>query len=237
MNPITRLGIYLTFTISTLLSFRLDLILIHFIIGVGLILFERAHFHEWKTLTMPFWKYFPITGLIFVGISLLVMDRPVLDILREVGMGTLRLLILVSVMTIYIIQSKGQDIILALRSLWQQWGKPKKWVEDILLYLDITVRFFPSLQEEWQRLERSQKALSIQSKNSTFKKAGQIAKFIPDFIVMNLAKTETISRVMLSRGYGQTIPRSVYPFIPFKISDGILILLFLMIATGVHQVA
>jgi len=234
MNPISRLGVYLTFTFSTLLSFTIELILIHLLIAIGLIIVEKQHWNEWKSRTRPFWKYFPVTGILFFTISFIVVDRSPEDIFYDVSTATVRLLILVSVMTIYFIQSKGHDIILALRSIWFKSGKPIKWVEDVLLYFDITVRFFPSLQEEWRQIERSQKALSMPQEKSTLKKAMQIANFIPDFILLNLSKTETITHVIEQRGYGKTFPRSVYPFIPFKWIDGMLLLIFPLIALGVH---
>lgn len=237
MNPISRLGVYLTFSFSTLLSFSVKLIILHLILAIGLIIWEKNHWQEWKVKTKPFWKFFPISGLLFFIISFIVMDRPPNIVFYDVSTATVRLLILVSVMAIYFIQSKGQDIILAFRSLWYKMGVPIKWVEDLILYFDITVRFFPSLQDEWRQVERSQKAISYPEKQSTLKKAIQIANFIPDFIVLNLSKTETLTYVMEQRGYGKTIPRSVYPFIQFKWIDGFTLLLVPVLAFGVHSFA
>ena len=46
-----------------------------------------------------------------------------------------------------------------------------------------------------------------------------IAKFIPDFIILNLEKTDNIVNNMLMRGYGTTSPRSIYPHIKFRLYD------------------
>ena len=79
-------------------------------------------------------------------------------------------------------------------------------------------------------------ALSISISESFLKKVIQVAQFVPDFIILNLNKSESITRVMQMRGYGKSIPRSVYPFIKFTFLDLTLILLIPIILIGVHSI-
>jgi energy-coupling factor transporter transmembrane protein EcfT len=219
MNPITRLCLYLAFSISTLLATDSSLLALHIFAGLVLIIVERKHWDEWKKRTAPFWKFFPISGAIYFTLSFLVSDRPVPAIFMDVTTATIRLIVMVSIMTIYTIQSKSGDIIIAVRSIWYKLNLNWRWVEDLLLFFDMTIRFFPSLQEEWRQTERSQMALSINPPRTLMQKTLRVAQFIPDFIILNLSKAETITAVMMMRGYGSTIPRSVYPFIRFSLSD------------------
>jgi energy-coupling factor transporter transmembrane protein EcfT len=109
---------------------------------------------------------------------------------------------------------QSEDIILAFRSIVFKLNLSWSWVEDIFIFLDMTIRFFPTFKEEWQQMQRSQKALSISSPKTFTGKSLQVANFIPDFVILNLNKSETITQVMRMRGYGSVFPRTLYPIIP-----------------------
>ena len=226
----------MAFSVSVLLSMEIGILTLHILIAISLLIFERDQWSEWKNRTRPFWKYFPLTGLIFFVISFLVSDRSISTIIMDVTLATLRLIVMVSVMTIYTIKSSSQDVITAFRSIWFKMNLNYRWVEDLLLFFDMTVRFFPTFKEEWRQLERSQKALSISISESFLKKVIQVAQFVPDFIILNLNKSESITRVMEMRGYGESIPRSVFPFIKFTFFDLTLVLLIPIILIGVHSI-
>ena len=226
----------MAFSVSVLLSMEIGILTLHILIAISLLIFERDQWSEWKNRTRPFWKYFPLTGLIFFVISFLVSDRSISTIIMDVTLATLRLIVMVSVMTIYTLKSSSQDVITAFRSIWFKMNLNYRWVEDLLLFFDMTVRFFPTFKEEWRQLERSQKALSISISESFLKKVIQVAQFVPDFIILNLNKSESITRVMEMRGYGESIPRSVFPFIKFTFFDLTLVLLIPIILIGVHSI-
>ena len=226
----------MAFSVSVLLSMEIGILTLHILIAISLLIFERDQWSEWKNRTRPFWKYFPLTGFIFFLISFLVSDRSISTIIMDVTLATLRLIVMVSVMTIYTLKSSSQDVITAFRNIWFKMNLNYRWVEDLILFFDMTVRFFPTFKEEWRQLERSQKALSISISESSLKKVIQVAQFVPDFIILNLNKSESITRVMEMRGYGKSIPRSVFPFIKFTFFDMTLVLLIPIILIGVHSI-
>ena len=138
-------------------------------------------------------------------------------------------------MTLYLVESRNQDILLALRSLWYKSKIKLQWFDKLLLFFEMSIRFFPSVQEQWRNIERSQKALSINVPKSKLKKVTQISHSIPDFILLNLEKTETITQGMVMRGYGGHSPRSVYPYIQFKSIDFVWMISITIIVFGVHS--
>ena len=71
------------------------------------------------------------------------------------------MILLVSMMTLYSILSKNSDIMIVIRGIWYKMGRPWQWVEDLILFIDITIRFFPSFQQQWQRIDRTRKSLGI----------------------------------------------------------------------------
>ena len=235
MNPLTRLFLYLLFSFSTLLSNDALLLCLHIMAVLILIFYKKHHWEEWKIYTRPFWIYFPLTGVLFLSISFIVSSRPGLVILLDVFFATIRLCGLVSIMTLYLVESRTQDILLALRSLWYKSKIKFQWFDKLLLFFEMSIRFFPSVQEQWRNIERSQKALSINSPRSHLKKVIQISHSIPDFILLNLEKTETITQGMVMRGYGEQSPRSVYPYIQFKSIDFVWWISITITVFGVHS--
>ena len=94
----------------------------------------------------------------------------------------------------------------------------------------MTIRFFPSIHENWNQTEKSQKALSMKKHNSLKNKVFYTAKFIPDFILLNLNKTDPIIDNMSMRGLGTEKRRSIYPYLKFKVID---IFLCLIVVTSI----
>ena len=139
MNPITRLCLYMAFSVSVLLSMEIGILTLHILIAISLLIFKRDQWSEWKNRTRPFWKYLPLTGLIFFVISFLVSDRSISTIIMDVTLATLRLIVMVSVMTIYTIKSSSQDVITAFRSIWFKMNLNYRWAEDLLLFFDISI--------------------------------------------------------------------------------------------------
>ena len=141
MNPITRLFLFMAFSVSVLLSMEIEILTLHILIAISLLIFERDQWTEWKNRTRPFWKYFPLTGLIFFVISYLVSDRSIFTIIMGVNLETLRLIGRVSVREICTHKSSCQDVITGFESIWFKVNLNYRWVKDLLLVFDMANRF------------------------------------------------------------------------------------------------
>ena len=235
MHPLTKIVIFLCLSVSTLLSRSIELVIFHGILTVLLIVFFRVHWSEWVLKLRPFWIYFPIAGVFFLCISLMVSNKDVSLIIQDVSIATCRMILLVSIMTLYSILSKSSDIIISIRGLWYRMNKSWKWVEDLILFTDITFRFYPSLQDQWQRLERTRKALVLSKSANKFIRAQNFAAMVPDFVILNLERANDLTTVMKLRGYGQAYPRSVYPIISSTWIDKFAIVLVIVGLVGLHS--
>ena len=235
MNPLSRLFFYILLSISILLSHKLTILAVHILLILLLVIYKRQFWKKWKRHTRPYWIYLPLSGIILFIISLFISEKPLNEILFDVVLATIRLSATVSIMTLYIIQSQSHDTLLAVRGVLFSSGMKYKWLDRLLLYFEITIRFFPSIKEQWSLTEKSQKALSIKLPKSKFKRIINVAKSIPDFIIINLKKTENIVQSMLMRGYGKKSRRSVYPHIKFKLFDSMISLATLFFVIGVHN--
>jgi len=147
--------------LSILFSRSFELVIFHGILVFFLVIIFRNHWQEFVIKSKPLWIYFPQVGLLFFIISLLVSSKNTYAVFIDVSLATFRMILLVSMMTLYSILSKNSDIMIAIRGIWYKMGRPWQWVEDLILFIDITIRFFPSFQQQWQRIDRTRKSLGI----------------------------------------------------------------------------
>jgi energy-coupling factor transporter transmembrane protein EcfT len=83
---------------------------------------------------------------------------------------------------------------------------------------------------------RGQNALSNNLTVKHFKKIQIFAINIPDFILVNLWRTEKLSKSMKMRGYGIKFPMSSYPYISFNIHDLKIFSFTIVFIFGIHIV-
>ena len=235
MNPITRLFIYIIFSISILLSQSGKILLINVAIVFLVLLIKKSLLGQFWKRIKPYWIYLPLSGVLFFIISTQISTKSIPIIFMDVLMATIRLLAMISLMTLYIIETKSQNIMIAIRSIWFSSGLNIHWVDKSILFFEMTMRFFPSIQENWIQTQRSQKALSIEKHNSIKDKVFYSAKFIPDFIILNLKRTDFIIANMLMRGFGTEARRSIYPYLKFKIVDIAIFLILPTIIIVIHN--
>ncbi len=235
MNPITRLFIYIIFSISILISKSVNILLINLGIVFLLFIFKRSLSHLFWERIKSYLIYLPLSGLLFFIISTQISSKSISTISIDILMATIRLLAMISLMTFYIIEAKSQNILIAIRSIWFSSGLNIYWIDKLILFFELTIRFFPSIHENWNQTEKSQKALSIKKRNSLKDKVFYTAKFIPDFIILNLKKTDVIIENMSMRGLGTEKRRSIYPYLKFKVIDIFLCLIVLMSIIMVHN--
>ena len=235
MNPITRLFIYILFSISILISKSVNTLLINLGIVFLIFIFKRSLLHLFWERIKSYLIYLPLSGLLFFIISTQISSKSISIISIDILMATIRLLAMISLMTFYIIETKSQNILIAIRSIWFSSGLNIYWIDKLILFFELTIRFFPSIHENWNQTEKSQKALSIKKRKSLKDKVFYTAKFIPDFILLNLKKTDIIIENMSMRGFGTEKRRSIYPYLKFKVIDIFLCLIVLIIIIMAHN--
>ena len=234
MNPLTRFYLFLIFSLSTLFSDTLVHISSHLALCIFILLNNRLEWIEIKKKLVPFLKFFPMTGLFFFVITITVSEKTIIEAFLSVFFATTRLLIVIAAMTIYIVQSKSEDFMIGLRSNWLLIGKSWKWVEDAFLFFEITIRLFPKIQDDFEQAEISQSILSQNKDFTLYRRFKNIAKYIPDFILMTIDKADQISLIVRGRGYGISFPRTVYPFLPLHWYDLIIIIFALILFVLTH---
>ena len=100
-------------------------------------------------------------------------------------------------------------------------------VEDIFMFLELTLRFYPTFQREWQTVTRSKKALGLSSSICRWEQIKSVANDLPGMILQSYRKAGNTATIMQQRGYGNQIPRGVANPILFKMSDMMLLIIIL----------
>ena len=113
-------------------------------------------------------------------------------------------------MSLYFESAGSPNFLLALRSIWFQTGLKWNWMENFFLFLDMTLRFYPSLQRDWITLSQSRESLGFNQNNNRWDKIKLAAQDLPILLVVNLRKSQDIALAMQLRGFGESFPRCVY---------------------------
>ena len=210
IHPLVRFIFFLAFSFSVLLVDKLTLWVIYF--GTFLVTtgFDRTVILAVFSRIKPFILYFPLMLVLYLAVSVLFTDATIYQAMFEVGFAFLRIVLMISIMSLYFESVGSPNFLLALRSLWFQTGLKSNWMENFFLFLDMTLRFYPSLQRDWVTVNQSRESLGFNQNNNRWGKIKQAAQDLPGLLVINLRKSQDIAMAMELRGFGKSMPRCGY---------------------------
>ena len=210
IHPLVRFIFFLTFSFSVLFADTLTLWAIYFGIFVVTTGFDRTVILAVFSRIKPFIQFFPIMLVIYLAMSIFFTDATIYQAMVEVGFAFLRIVLMISIMSLYFESAGSPNFLLALRSIWFQTGLKWNWMENFFLFLDMTLRFYPSLQRDWITLSQSRESLGFNQNNKRWDKIKLAAQDLPILLVVNLRKSQDIALAMQLRGFGESLPRCVY---------------------------
>ena len=210
IHPLVQFIFFLAFSFSVLLADTLILWVIYFGIFVVTTGFDRTVILAVFYRVKPFILYFPFMLVLYLAVSVLFTDATIYQAMFEVGFAFLRIVLMISIMSLYFESVGSPNFLLALRSLWFQTGLKWNWMENFFLFLDMTLRFYPSLQRDWIMLSQSRESLGFNQNNNRWDKIKLATQDLPILLVVNLRKSQDIALAMQLRGFGESVPRCVY---------------------------
>jgi energy-coupling factor transporter transmembrane protein EcfT len=210
IHPLVRFIFFLTFSFSVLFADTLTLWVIYFGIFVVTTGFDRTVILAVLSRIKPFIQFFPIMLVIYLAVSIFFTNATIYQAMVEVGFAFLRIVLMISIMGIYFESVGSPNFLLAFRSIWFQTGLKWNWMENFFLFLDMTLRFYPSLQRDWITLSQSRESLGFNQNNNRWDKITLAAQDLPILLVVNLRKSQDIALAMQLRGFGESFPRCVY---------------------------
>ena len=220
-NCIVKFWFFLSFAISVLLADNSTTLIVYTLILTTLLAFSFRHVKPVIIRLKPFIFFLPIMIVLYVVFSIILTAMDFYQIMAEGCFALSKLLVMVAVMSLYFEISKTDDILIAVRSLWSKTKLPWRWAEDSLIFLELTLRFFPTFQRDWEHLRRARTALGLNQTAGRVAQIKQIANDFPALIFLSLRRADETALSIYLRGYGKKIPRGIVNPIPFTVIDGI----------------
>ena len=210
IHPLVRFIFFLAFSFSVLFADTLTLWAIYFGIFVVTTGFDRTVILAVFSRIKPFILFFPFMLVCYLAVSVFFTDATIYQAMVEVGFAFLRIVLMISIMSLYFGSVGSPNFLLELRSIWFQTGLKWNWMENFFLFLDMTLRFYPSLQRDWITLSQSRESLGFNQNNNRWDKIKLATQDLPILLVVNLRKSQDIALAMQLRGFGESLPRCVY---------------------------
>lgn len=144
---------------------------------------------------------------------------------------------MVGIMSVYLEYSKLKMTVDAIRSVWIKTRLSWKSIDNIFLYFELVLRFFPMIRSDWTAMLNSRKTFRLSKKNQKTNYPKLFVKYLPGIIIQCYRKSEEVAEVMIKRGYGKQIPRGILYPIPVTWKDGILFTGVTIMLVGVNYFA
>ena len=104
---------------------------------------------------------------------------------------------------------------------------------DLVMVVQVTVRFIPFLAQAAERIAKAQASRGATRKGGLFKRVRQVVPLIIPLFLTSLRRAETMALAMDARGYGSPIRRTSLVVMKFHWRDGLVVALALLIAVGI----
>lgn len=107
---------------------------------------------------------------------------------------------------------------------------------DLVMVVQVTVRFIPFLAQAAERIAKAQASRGAEwgtRKGGLFKRVRQVVPLIIPLFLTSLRRAETMALAMDARGYGSPIRRTSLVVMKFHLRDSLVVALALLIAVGI----
>jgi|FLOH01.1.fsa_nt_gi energy-coupling factor transporter transmembrane protein EcfT len=234
MNPLTKIWIFIIILIGLLSLESWQSLSIYGIIFLTILFIYRRLI--WPRIK-GFVTFLPIMFVIYSAISIGILGNPAFTVFAQAGFITVKFGWMILVMAFYLEWGSSAKIIVALRTVWMKFNKRWEKVENGFLFLALILRFYPSFQLDWQHYTQSDKALGISPGKSLRKRIKRMINYLPGMIFAQYRRADDISHLMILRGYGKAIPRTVARPINWIWKDSSISIVFPIIFMGFHFAA
>ena len=155
--------------------------------------------------------------IFYLLFSFLLTDNSIKQILNEAFFGFIKILLMISAMAFFFKSTDSEDFINIFRSIWSKANISWKWPEDLFVFLSTTLRFYPTVQSNWDSLLKTRKSLGFKTGTTHIEKVKIASRALPSLILYQLYWADEIATAMKLRGYGKIFPRGVVNPVNFKI--------------------
>ena len=235
-HPIVNLYYFLCLSIAMLMVDNYQELLIYFIILIISILIYKTSILDILTKLKPILYYFPMMIIFYLLFSFLLTDNSIKQILNEAFFGFIKIILMISTMSLFFKTTDTENFINIFRSMWCRTKISWKWPEDIFVFLSTTLRFYPTVQSNWNSLLKTRRSLGFKTGSTHIEKVKIAAKSLPSLILYQLHWADDIATAMKLRGYGRNFPRGVVHPVNFRLIHILQITLISLAYWGLNKI-
>lgn len=199
--------------------------------------YQRISF-DWILMRIRGYLLFlPVMVVIYVLFSILLSVQTLEESVYTGTLTLVKFLSLIVLMTVFIHNNQNDRFLNSVRSLWVKTGLRWKWVDHGFLFIHLVLRFFPTVQHEWESSQKAVQAIGIPVRNRKLGKLLDILSNVPALVVVSLRKSDTMARIIARRGYGKQFPRGIVNPVDLEFSHVFAIVLITIFLIGADRIA
>ena len=235
-QPIVNLYFFLCFSMAVLMITNYQEWIIYFIILIISILIHKKSILGILLKLKPILYYFPVMLIFYLVFSFLLTDNSIKQILNEAFFGFIKILLMISAMAFFFKSTDSDDFINIFRSIWSKANISWKWPENLFVFLSTTLRFYPTVQSNWNSLLKTRRSLGFKTGSTHIEKVKIAAKSLPSLILYQLHWADDIATAMKLRGNGRNFPRGVVHPVNFRLIHILQITLISLAYWGLNKI-
>ena len=217
LNPLVNFFLFSSLSISTLFSENLFYLNIHSIILLIIVFSFKIKINFLLSLLYKTSYYFITIFLFYLVFSFLLSDIEPDLIIESILLGIYKILLSILFMKIFILSVRNQSFVKLIRTVFLKSKLNLRFIDDIILFITLSLRFYPELQNRWKSFERGHIYLGINNNNgSPISRLKLYSDMFIRILSLEYKKSLLISNNIKSRGYGNCHPRGIID--PVKIN-------------------
>ena len=217
LNPLVTFFLFLSLSISTLFSENLFYLNIHSIILLIIVFSFKIKINFFLSWLYKASYYFLTIFLFYLVFSLLLSDIKPELIIESILLGVYKIVLSILFMNIFILSVRNESFVKLIRSFILKSRLNLRLLDDIILFITLSLRFYPELQNRWKSFERGHIYIGINNAdNSLISRLKLHSNMFVRILSMQYKKSLLISNNIKLRGYGNCQPRGIIN--PIKIN-------------------
>ncbi len=217
LNPLVNFFLFLSLSISTLFSDNLFYLNIHSIVLLAIVFsFKINIYFLLKSLFKTSYYFFTIF-LFYLAFSFLLSNIELELIIVKIVLGIYKIVVSILFMKIFILSVEKESFVKLIRSVYLKSRLKLRFLDDIILFVALSLRFYPELQNRWKSFEKGRIYIGINNYNgSLISRLKLYSDMFVRILSLQYKKSLLISNNIKLRGYGNCHPRGIIN--PIKIN-------------------
>ena len=216
-NPLVNFFLFLSLSISTLLSDNLFYLNFHSIFFLAIVFSFKIKINFLLSWLFKTSYYLFTIFLFYLAFSLMLSNIEFEIIIESILLGIYKIVLSILFMRIFILSVRNESLVKLIRSVFLKSGLKLKFFDDIILFIALSLRFYPELQNRWKSYERGNIYIGINNNNgSPVSRLKLYSDMFVRILSLQYKKSLLISNNIKLRGYGNCHPRGIID--PIKIN-------------------